>query len=102
MSHAPKLRFLDPQTLIVDSNWTKQRIRVCIPKRYQHEPIIATLIRQYNVMVNILAALLGADARDDGWFDLELQGQTAQISAALLYLDDLGLDIWQDTDIGDW
>jgi hypothetical protein len=30
----------------------------------------------YGVTVNISAALLGANARDDGWFDLQLRGTT--------------------------
>jgi len=38
--------------------------------------------------------LLGANARDDGWFDLELRGTHEQIRSALLYFNALDLEIW--------
>lgn len=43
--------------------------------------------------MNIAAALLGANARDDGWFDLELLGTQQQIQSALIYFD-VNLEIW--------
>lgn len=51
---------------------TRTRIRIRIPKEYGDEPIISKLVSQYGLTVNISAAFLGASARDDGWFDLEL------------------------------
>jgi hypothetical protein len=48
--------------------------------------------------VNIAAALLGANARDDGWFDLELRGTSPQIQSALTYLDEMDLEIWGTSD----
>ncbi|MBF2051270.1 MAG: NIL domain-containing protein [Leptolyngbya sp. IPPAS B-1204] len=85
-----------------DQRLTSTRIRIRIPKRYQQEPIISNLISQYNLTVNIAAALLGANAREDGWFDLELQGTVPQIQSALLYLNDLDLEIWYDSEQDDW
>jgi hypothetical protein len=40
---------------------------------------------------------LGANARDDGWFDLELRGTTPQIQSALTYLDEMDLEIWSES-----
>lgn len=80
-----------------DHRYTQTRIRIRIPKSYQREPVISRLISQHGLTVNITAALLGANARDDGWFDLELQGTTAQIDSALLYLNELDLEIWYDS-----
>jgi ABC-type methionine transport system ATPase subunit len=74
------------------------RIRIRIPKQYQQEPIISNLITQHGLTVNIAAALLGANGREDGWFDLDLQGSQAEIEGALLYLNDLDLEIWHETD----
>jgi ABC-type methionine transport system ATPase subunit len=74
------------------------RIRLRIPKQYHQEPIISDLITQYHLTVNIGAALLGAGQRDDGWFDLNLQGTGDQIYSALIHLNDLGVEIWQDTE----
>src|SRR4028119_1904935 len=71
---------------------TQTRIRVRIPKEYNDEPVISRLVSDYGVTVNITAALLGANARDDGWFDLELRGKTPQIQSALTYLDELDLE----------
>ena len=53
---------------------TKTRIRIRIPKTFHEDPVISRLVSHHGVTVNITAALLGANARDDGWFDLELRG----------------------------
>jgi len=54
------------------------------------EPVISRLVSHHGVT----GALLSANARDDGWFDLELQGKPSQIQSALTYLDELDLEIW--------
>lgn len=77
---------------------TQIRIRIRIPKQYHQEPVISSLITQHHLTVTITAALLGANAQGDGWFDLQLQGSVAQIRAALLYINDLDLEIWYDSD----
>lgn len=74
------------------------RLRLCIPKHYSQEPVISRLITQHHLTVNITAALLSANAREAGWFDLELRGTTAQIRSALIYLNDLDLKVWQGAD----
>lgn len=79
-----------------------QRIRLRIPKHYHQEPIISRLISGYHLTVNITAALLGANANGDGWFDLELQGAATQIDQALIYLNDLNLEIWHETETDGW
>ncbi|MGB5962426.1 MAG: NIL domain-containing protein [Coleofasciculaceae cyanobacterium] len=76
---------------------TKTRIRVRIPKEYNDEPVISRLVSHYGVTVNIAAALLGANARDDGWFDLELRGTTKQIQSALTYLAEMDLEMWNES-----
>ncbi|WP_088890622.1 NIL domain-containing protein [Leptolyngbya ohadii] len=85
-----------------DRQNAQTRIRIRIPKRYHQEPIISNLITQHGLTVNIQAALLGANARDDGWFDLELRGPVAQIESALIYLNDLDLEIWHDRNEDGW
>jgi ABC-type methionine transport system ATPase subunit len=74
---------------------TQKRIRIRIPKDYHQEPVISRLVSQYGVTVNIAAALLSANAHEDGWFDLDLHGKAAQIDSALIYLNDLDLEVWQ-------
>ncbi len=73
---------------------TQTRIRIRIPKAFHEEPVISRLVSHYGVTVNISAALLGANARDDGWFDLQLRGTTPQIQSALTYLNELDLEVW--------
>ncbi|WP_026735274.1 NIL domain-containing protein [Fischerella sp. PCC 9605] len=81
---------------------THKRIRIRIPKNYHQEPVISRLVSDYGLTINISAAILGANAVGDGWFDLDLQGKNTQIDSGLTYLKDLELEIWEDTNIGDW
>lgn len=81
-----------------DTRHIQARLRLCIPKQYSQEPVISRLITQHQLTVNITAALLSANAREAGWFDLELRGTNAQIRSALIYLNDLDLKIWQGAD----
>ncbi len=76
---------------------TTCRIRVRIPKGYHQEPIISHLVSDYNLQVNIIGAILGQNAKEDGWFDLLLKGTSQQIDSALIYLSDLDIEIWRDS-----
>lgn len=80
-----------------DDRPVQRRIRVRIPKQYQKEPVISDLISRYGITVNITAALLSANAREDGWFDLELSGRASSVQTALDYLNDLNLEVWLDS-----
>lgn len=88
---------LDTDSEVGVNRPTQTRIRVRIPKEYNDEPIISRLVSHHGVTVNIAAALLGANARDDGWFDLELRGSTPQIQSALTYLNEMDLEIWSES-----
>jgi len=88
--------------MISDNTLTHKRIRLRIPKEYHQEPVISRLVSDYSLTVNISAAVLGSNAIGDGWFDLDLQGTTAQIDSALIYLNDLDLEIWDESKISSW
>jgi ABC-type methionine transport system ATPase subunit len=90
------------QTITSDHRLTQRRVRLRIPKRLHQEPIISQLISNYHITVNITAAILGANANGDGWFDLELRGANSHIEHALSYINDLGLEIWRETDHDGW
>jgi ABC-type methionine transport system ATPase subunit len=81
---------------------TEQRIRIRIPRHYHQEPVISQLVSHYRLTVNIAAAILGANASGDGWFDLVLKGNHANIQAALSYLDELDLEVWQGEESDGW
>jgi len=93
---SPKL----PGTQVIDTQAaeanrpTKKRVRLRIPKEFSGEPIISRLVSHHGLTVNISAALLGPNARDDGWFDLELRGTINQIQSGLIYLDEMDLELW--------
>lgn len=89
-------------TIIDDQRYTQRLIRVRIPKNYHQEPIISRLISDYQLTVNITAAVLGSNANGDGWFALELRGTHAHIQTALTYLHKLDLEIWDGDEIDGW
>jgi ABC-type methionine transport system ATPase subunit len=80
-----------------DSRPTQTRIRIRVPKEYHQQPVISNLISEYGLTVNFNAALLGVKTSDDGWFDLELNGTAKQIESALIYLNDLDVEIWSNS-----
>ncbi|MEG4990022.1 NIL domain-containing protein [Microcoleus sp. BR0-C5] len=84
-----------------DKRPTQTRIRIRIPKEYHQEPVISNLISEYGLTVNFNAALLGVKTLDDGWFDLELNGTSKQIETALIYLNDLDVEIWSNSNDSD-
>ncbi len=86
-----------PHTESGDHRPTQTRIRIRVPKEYHQEPVISNLISQQGLTVNFNAALLGAKTTDDGWFDLELNGTAQQIESALIYLNDLDVEIWSNS-----
>lgn len=88
---------LDTDSDIGANRPTHKRIRVRIPKEYNDEPVISRLVSHYGVTVNITAAFLGANARDDGWFDLDLRGTNPQIQSALTYLNEMDLEMWNES-----
>lgn len=85
-----------------DNRHAQKRIRLRIPKEYHQEPVISKLISDYSLKVNITAALLGANGNGDGWFDLDLQGQNTRIEDALIYLKELDLEIWTESETDGW
>ncbi len=82
----------------------QERVRVCIPGSHREKPVISNLIAKHGLTVNILGALLGNDAHQDGWFDLELQGTDRQIRTGLAYLERDGMQLWPTSlaVAGDW
>jgi ABC-type methionine transport system ATPase subunit len=85
-----------------NTRFTQRRVRLRIPKHFHQEPVISQLVSEYQVTVNIMAAVLGANANGDGWFDLELRGTNEQVGQALDYVNDLGLEVWRESDQDGW
>jgi ABC-type methionine transport system ATPase subunit len=75
---------------------THRRIKIRVPKQYIDEPIVTRPASRHDLEVNILSALLGASAGNDGWFDLQLQGNSKAIEDAIFYLSERDIEIWYD------
>ncbi len=70
------------------------KVSLRIPSEYNDQPIIFKLANQYNLEVNIISALLGELAEEDGWFTLSLKGEKDSIKQGLQYLTDSKIEIW--------
>jgi len=81
-----------------DTREERLRVRLRIPAEYRQDPILSIVITQYGLTVNILAAQLSNQASDGGWFDLEVQGPSNQINNGILHLNDLGIEMWRESD----
>jgi hypothetical protein len=69
-------------------------IDIHIPAQLHQEPVLATLIGNYRLIINFKAAVLDRKATGGGWFNLNLEGDSQEIAAALNYLQNLGVEIF--------
>ncbi|HBE20903.1 MAG TPA: ABC transporter [Cyanobacteria bacterium UBA11149] len=97
MIHNNQTLEIETESDLEDPRPTQTRIRIRIPEQYHHEPVISNLISREGLKVNISAAVLGANAKGDGWFNLLLEGSPKQINSALIYLSDLDVEVWQES-----
>ena len=58
-------------------------------------PIISTLTTKYKLVVNIRSAILHQKVIG-GWFDLLLDGEDLNLKQSVLYLKDIGVEIWNE------
>jgi hypothetical protein len=84
------------QQWVAKSQTNRLRVQLCILKNYHQQPIISQLVSLYGLIVNITSASLPPDLQDDGWYDLDLWGNSQQIYSSLIYLEKMGLPIWVD------
>ena len=69
-------------------------IDIHIPQQLHQEPVLATLISNYNLIVNFKAAVLDRKATGGGWFNLTLEGDPQDINTAVNYLYNLGVEVF--------
>jgi hypothetical protein len=79
----------------------KTRIQFRIPQKHYRKPIICALILDFELQVNVVAAILGKEGIGGGCFDLELEGDREQVDRALIYLSQLDIEIWQKSDLAE-
>lgn len=74
----------------------QKTIRIQVPQSLHQVPIISTLISEYKLIVNIRGAILDQKAIGGGWFDLLLDGEDLNLERSVLYLKDIGVEIWNE------
>ncbi|WP_019502393.1 NIL domain-containing protein [Pseudanabaena sp. PCC 6802] len=79
----------------IQERLAKHHITLRVPQTHHQEPIVSNFVSEHGLTVNITAALLGENTREDGWFNLELVGTDRQIQSALVYLEELDLEFWE-------
>lgn len=69
----------------------KRRIVLTFPKETVNQPITYHLIKDYDLMINILRAKVSPE--EEGKLVIELSGRVRDIKKAITYLKDLGVSI---------
>jgi L-aspartate semialdehyde sulfurtransferase ferredoxin len=68
----------------------KKTFRLDYPPTVVGQPVVAHLVNQYQLMINILRAQV---TKEEGWLILELEGDPIQLAAAKAWLLAQGLEI---------
>ena len=68
----------------------KVRVKLIFPERYIREPIIAKLVREFDVEPNIRRASV---EESFGWIVLELGGEPEAIEAAIRWLSERDIEV---------
>lgn len=66
------------------------RVRLTFPEHLIRQPIIARLVREFDVMPNIRQAKV---EEHSGWVVCELGGEDGHIDKAIEWLRDLGVEV---------
>ena len=67
-----------------------QSVRLVFPPSLQDEPVINRLLRRYSFTVNILRANV---TEEQGWMDLHISGNLAEIEEAKSWLLEQGVEV---------
>ncbi|MBA3654017.1 MAG: NIL domain-containing protein [Actinobacteria bacterium] len=72
------------------SNQTSVRLKLTFPEHLIRQPIIARLVREFDVMPNIRRAKVEESV---GWMVCELGGDDEAVERAVEWLHDLGVQV---------
>lgn len=70
---------------------TKKRVILTFPRQSVEEPITYHLVKDYNLMVNILSAKVSPN--EEGRMVVEISGEKGKLSSGIDYLKRLGVGI---------
>lgn len=66
------------------------RVRLTFPDQLVHEPVVAQLVRRFDVEPNIRRANVEAH---EGWIICELDGDPAAVEGAVAWLEEIGVSV---------
>lgn len=66
------------------------RFRLTFPAELVRQPVIGQLVRRFGVLPNIRRADVSEDV---GWIVCELDGDEGQVSAAVAWMREIGVDV---------
>lgn len=66
------------------------RVKLTFPENLIREPVIARMVREFDVLPNIRRANVEEHV---GWIICELDGQEAAVESAITWLRDLGVQV---------
>lgn len=69
----------------------KKKISIVFPPEITEEPITYTMIKKYDLKINILRASIGYNTK--GNLLVEISGREADIADAISYIESLGLNV---------
>jgi ferredoxin len=69
----------------------KKRVVLSYPPHLVDQPIISRLVRDFDLMVNIMRARISP--REEGRLVLEMEGKRPALEAGIRYLSEMGVDI---------
>ena len=69
-----------------------RHLRLTFPESQVAEPVIYHVVKDFNVVPSIRRAAI---ENHFGWMILEFKGETADLDAAIKYLENLGVEVSQ-------
>ncbi len=72
---------------------TTSRVKLTYPPQLSEQPIVYSLIKQFDLVTNIRGAAMEAG---EGWLVLDLQGSPASIEQALAWAREQGVTVEED------
>ena len=68
----------------------EQRVRLTYPKHLLDQPLLYQLVRQFDLLTNILEARVTAG---EGWLVLAVRGQREQVQQGLAWMAGQGVEV---------
>lgn len=72
------------------------RVKLFFPEPLIREPIVATLVRRYDITPNIRRASIEDEM---GWMVLDLDGEPDRVSSGVAWLHEIGVEVDQLGDV---